>query len=341
MASADPFHFYECANKSYEDFSRASSPAHHHRPHHPRRTLRNCTSQPCFVSCTFYTPICLPLTPEESRLTIKSMQRRSKAEVDSASKVAESFSGSEKSSERERTLKIENLLKKVLVENQQLKNAVILLKQQNKGRDNSSEDCKRSKEKLLTEIGSLLTEIAFLKEVREQLRYQDPDTRREATKALTESIQAKLEVAQAKIEAAEAKKETLEAHRKAAEAKETAEAAQAREESLLSYISRIASLAYQQAAEAEHDCAQARQVMATAEAVQAAAFSESKLRRGHKHHHHHHHRSSGHWSHGECRCHHNHHHHHHPPSHQEAPRSRYESQSEPPHSEPETLSSSR
>lgn len=29
--------------------------------------------------------------------------------------------------------------------------------------------CSRSKERLLTEIGSLLTEIAFLKEVREQL----------------------------------------------------------------------------------------------------------------------------------------------------------------------------
>ncbi|KAM6459285.1 uncharacterized protein PHA67_008254 [Liasis olivaceus] len=227
---------------------------------------------------------------------------------------------------------MECLLKKVLVENQQLKNAVLFLKQQNKEKDNNVDDCKRSKEKLLSEIGTLLTEIAFLKDVREQVRFKDPESKKETTKALTETIQAKLEVAHAKIEAAEAKKETLEAQRKADEAKESAEAAQAREDNLLSYVSKIASLAYQQAAEAEYDCAQARKAIAVAEAIQVAAFTDGRARRNHKEKHHRNHRS-----HGECRCHHHHHHHH---GHHER-QSDYETQSDLIHSEPETLSSAR
>ncbi|XP_042304854.1 ERC protein 2-like isoform X2 [Sceloporus undulatus] len=272
------------------------------------------------------------ISPDQKRKPPAGMERRSKPEMECASKETESFSGSEKSSEKDRTLKMESLLKKVLVENQKLKNAVVFLKQQNKGKDNNTEDCRRAKEKLLTEIGSLLTEIAFLKEVREQLRYKDPESKKETTKALTETIQAKLEVAQAKIEAAEAKKETLEAQKKAEEAKESAEAAQAREDNLLSYVSKIATLAYQQAAEAEYDCAQARKAMAVAEAIQVAALSDGKARRGHKHH-------RSHRNHGECRCHQHHHHHHHH-SHQES-QSHCETQSDLVHSEPETLSSTR
>ncbi|XP_053105784.1 ERC protein 2-like isoform X3 [Hemicordylus capensis] len=291
---------------------------------------------------------------------VQRMERRSKTEMDYLSKEQESSSGSEKNSERERASKMESMLKKVLVENQQLKTAVLFLKQQNKEKENDVEDCRRSvrtadppclikenihsccfklpesKEKLLTEIGSLLTEIAFLKEVREQLKYKDPESRKETTKALTETIQAKLEVAHAKIEAAEAKKETLEAQRKAEEAQESAEAAQAREDNLLSYVSKIANLAYQQAAEAEYDCAQARKAMAVAEALQVASLADGKARRGHKHHHHHHHQDKHHRSHrsqhGECRCHHGSHHEH---------RSHYETQSDLLHSEPETLSSTR
>lgn len=275
--------------------------------------------------------------------------------MDYISKEQESASGSDKNSERGRALKMESMLKKVLIENQQLKTAVLFLKEQNKEQDNTVEECKRSvttadqpfliqekshacpqsrsKEKLLTEIGSLLTEIAFLKEVREQLRYKDPESRKDTTKALTETIQAKLEVAHAKIEAAEAKKETLEAQRKAEEAKETAEAAQAREDNLLAYVSKIATLAYQQAAEAEYDCAQARKAMAVAEAVQVAALADGKVQRNHKHHQEKHRRS--HRSHGECRCHHCHHSHHH------EHRSHYEIQSDLVHSDPETLSSTR
>ncbi|XP_077187372.1 uncharacterized protein LOC143834413 isoform X2 [Paroedura picta] len=261
------------------------------------------------------------------------MDRRSKPDLDYISKEQESCSGSEKTSDSEKVSKMENMLKKVLLENQQLKTAVLFLKQQqSKEKDYHVDDCKRSKEKLLTEIGSLLTEIAFLKEVREQLRYKDPESRKETTKALTETIQAKLEVAHAKIEAAEAKKETLEAQKRAEEAKETAEAAQAREDNLLSYVSKIATLAYQQAAEAEYDSSQARKAMAVAEAMQGAAFADNKVRRSHKHHPDKHHR--GHRNHGECRCHHSHHSHH---SH----RSHYETQSDLPNSEPETLSSHR
>ncbi|XP_053105778.1 ERC protein 2-like isoform X2 [Hemicordylus capensis] len=316
--------------RSHADLTCSSSSFSHHRH------LRNSSSQPCFVSCTFYTPICLPPPPKESISLLKRMERRSKTEMDYLSKEQESSSGSEKNSERERASKMESMLKKVLVENQQLKTAVLFLKQQNKEKENDVEDCRRSKEKLLTEIGSLLTEIAFLKEVREQLKYKDPESRKETTKALTETIQAKLEVAHAKIEAAEAKKETLEAQRKAEEAQESAEAAQAREDNLLSYVSKIANLAYQQAAEAEYDCAQARKAMAVAEALQVASLADGKARRGHKHHHHHHHQDKHHRSHrsqhGECRCHHGSHHEH---------RSHYETQSDLLHSEPETLSSTR
>ncbi|ETE73678.1 tolA, partial [Ophiophagus hannah] len=167
---------------------------------------------------------------------------------------------------------------------------------------------------------------------RSQIRYKDPESRKETTKALTETIQAKLEVAHAKIEAAEAKKETLEAQKIAEEAKESAEAAHAREDNLLSYVSKVASLAYQQAAEAEYDCAQARKAMAVAEAIQVAAFTDGKVRRNNKEKYHRSHRS-----HGECRCHHHHHHHHG----QHERRSDFETQSDLIHSEPETLSSTR
>ncbi|KAJ7341373.1 hypothetical protein JRQ81_005393 [Phrynocephalus forsythii] len=307
--------------KSYEDFSRPSSAS-------CRRSLRNCASQPCFVSCTFFTPICI--SPDDSKFSLKGMERRSKPEVDYVGKEQESCSGSEKSLERERTLKMESLLKKVVAENQQLKNAVFFLKQLTKGKENNMEGCKRAKEKLLTEIGSLLAEVAYLKDVREQLRYKDPESRKEATKALTETIQAKLEVVHAKIEAAEAKKETLEAQMKAEEAQEAAQAAQAREDNLLSYVSKIATLAYQQAAEADYDCAQARKAMAVAEAIQATGSPDGKSRRSHRPH-------RSHRSLGECRCHHHHHHHH---SHHEH-RSHHETQSDLAHSELETLSSSR
>ncbi|XP_026571712.1 ERC protein 2-like [Pseudonaja textilis] len=313
--------------KSYEDFSRCSSATRHRRP------LRNSNSQPCFVSCTFFTPICLPLSHDEPKLRFKRMDRRSKPEMDYASKDQESCCSSDKSSERAKAMKMECLLKKVLVENQQLKNAVVFLKQQNKEKDSNVDDCKRSKDKLVSEIGTLLTEISFLKEAREQLRFKDPESRKETTKALTETIQAKLEVAHAKIEAAEAKKETLEAQKIAEEAKESAEAAHAREDNLLSYVSKVASLAYQQAAEAEYDCVQARKAMAVAEAIQVAAFTDGKVRRNNKEKYHRSHRS-----HGECRCHHHHHHHHHS---QHERRSDLETQSDLIHSEPETLSSTR
>ncbi|CAI5771540.1 Hypothetical predicted protein [Podarcis lilfordi] len=313
--------------RSYEDFSRVPSASRR------RRSLRHCSSQPCFVSCTFYTPICLPFLHDEMKFSPKNMERRSKLDVDHIIKEHESFSESEKSSERVRAMKMESMLKKVLAENQQLKSAVHFLKQQNKEKDCNAEDCKRAKEKLMTEIGSLLTEIAFLNEVREQLRYKDPESRKETTKALTETIQAKLEVAHAKIEAAEAKKETLEAKRKAEEAQETAEAAQAREDNLLSYVSKIATLAYQQAAEAEYDCTQARKAMAVAEAIQVATLAEGKGRRNHKHHHHHH-QGKHHRGHHDHRGHHSHHSHH-------DHRSHHETQSDLPHSEPETLSSTR
>ncbi|XP_053239818.1 SKI/DACH domain-containing protein 1-like isoform X2 [Podarcis raffonei] len=270
--------------------------------------------------------------PDLDQKTPLNMERRSKLDVDHIIKEHESFSESEKGSERVRAMKMESMLKKVLAENQQLKSAVHFLKQQNKEKDCNAEDCKRAKEKLMTEIGSLLTEIAFLNEVREQLRYKDPESRKETTKALTETIQAKLEVAHAKIEAAEAKKETLEAKRKAEEAQETAEAAQAREDNLLSYVSKIATLAYQQAAEAEYDCTQARKAMAVAEAIQVATLAEGKGRRNHKHHHHH--QGKHHRGHHDHRGHHSHHSHH-------DHRSHHETQSDLPHSEPETLSSTR
>lgn len=55
--------------RSYEDFSRIPSASRR------RRSLRHCSSQPCFVSCTFYTPICLPFSLDEMKFSPKASLR--------------------------------------------------------------------------------------------------------------------------------------------------------------------------------------------------------------------------------------------------------------------------
>lgn len=51
--------------KSYEDFTRSSSSTSQ------QRRLRHSSSQPCFVSCTFYTPICVPVSSKECKELLK------------------------------------------------------------------------------------------------------------------------------------------------------------------------------------------------------------------------------------------------------------------------------